>query len=98
MNHLRKNIFKKHKDLNQLRTIYAFSTEFLCRNLPDQSDYCTDDGTNLTKEKCLKSPVPALLLSTCPMQCNNCKIIKDHCPALGDHLCSVANKWVQIQK
>ena len=87
-------MFKKHKDLNQLRTIYAFDLSFLCRNHADTSDYCTDVGNHLTKETCLQS---ALLLSTCPNQCNNCEIIKDNCPALGDHLCSVAKKWVEYK-
>ena len=63
-----------------------------CRNHGDTSDYCSDVGTNITKEKCLKS---ALLLSTCPNQCNNCEIIRENCPDLGDHLCSVAKEWVR---
>ena len=87
-------IFKKHKDLNQLKTVYAFDLDFLCRNHADRSDYCTDVGIHLTKETCLQS---ALLLSQCPNQCNNCDIIRKKCPALGDHLCSVAKEWVEYK-
>lgn len=87
---MEKRFFESKKDLDQIRTIYAFSLP--CQNHADKNDYCTDVGTILTKEKCLKS---ALLLSTCPNQCNNCEIIKENCPALGDHLCSVAKEWVR---
>ena len=84
------NAFHEHtKDIHQIKTIYKFSLP--CRNHHDNSNYCDDIGIKIPKESCLKSK---LLLSECSNQCNNCEIIEQKCPDLGDELCTVAKKWV----
>ena len=77
------------EDLHQIKMIYKFSLP--CRNHQDNGDYCHEIGTIIPRETCLKSK---LLLSECSNQCNNCEIIKQKCPDLGDELCTVAKKWV----
>ena len=78
------------EDLHQIKMIYKFSLP--CRNHDNRDNYCEDIGTIIPKETCLKSP---LLLSRCPNQCNNCEIIEQKCPDLGDELCTVAKEWVR---